>query len=349
MSHTATGEWKSFELRMRRRRVERLLLRADVAADEGCFDEARACLEEARRLAPGLPAIADIERKLEAPAVQRPASGFRLRSSAYRASAAGVAALALLVIRLWPHASVPSKDLRVLTLEAPIVESHSVAVAESAPHIAAPPAEPAIMPVVGLGPPPDEDVRSRPAVDTADKASVAATVSDVSNIVAAIATAPATAPSIPADTATLPRTETSPSVPDAPSVTAPAPAALSAPAPGPPPLATPTPDAAVRGALDRYAAAYNDLDAAAAALVWPGVNRASLQRAFDGLASQRVSLGDCRIDVNGAAARASCAGSATWSARIGDGSERTEARRWTFDLVRAGGEWRIVNARAQNR
>jgi hypothetical protein len=134
---------------------------------------------------------------------------------------------------------------------------------------------------------------------------------------------------------------------------APAPLAASgpdtAPATEPAPPASVAEDALVRGTLDRYAAAYSSLDAAAAQRVWPGVNVAALARAFDGLASQRVSLGDCRIDVAGETARANCAGSADWAAKVGDGARRTAARRWTFDLARSGGAWQIVNARVQNR
>ena len=46
--HTATGEWQSFEMRMRRRRAERLALRAAVAAQAGCLEDARACLPSSR-------------------------------------------------------------------------------------------------------------------------------------------------------------------------------------------------------------------------------------------------------------------------------------------------------------
>jgi len=68
VSHTATGEWQSFEGRMRRRRAERLALRADVAADAGCIEEAREALAEARTLAPTLPELDRIEHKLDRPA-----------------------------------------------------------------------------------------------------------------------------------------------------------------------------------------------------------------------------------------------------------------------------------------
>jgi hypothetical protein len=111
----------------------------------------------------------------------------------------------------------------------------------------------------------------------------------------------------------------------------------------------PSQDILVRSTLDRYASAYSALDASAAQRVWPRVNRGALTRAFETLASQQVSLGDCRVDVTGATARASCAGSATWAPKVGAGSSRTDARRWDFELARTGGGWQIVNARVQNR
>jgi hypothetical protein len=104
----------------------------------------------------------------------------------------------------------------------------------------------------------------------------------------------------------------------------------------------------VRGVLQQYAAAYNELDVDAAQRVWPAVNRAALARAFNGLASQRVSLDDCRVQVAGRTAQARCSGSTTWSPKVGAGS-RTESRNWTFELARAANGWQIVNAHVQNR
>jgi hypothetical protein len=105
----------------------------------------------------------------------------------------------------------------------------------------------------------------------------------------------------------------------------------------------------VRRVLNRYASAYSELDANAAQRVWPGVNRAALSRAFDALASQRVSLGDCKVQVAAATAQARCAGSATWSPKVGNAAPRTEQRNWTFELARAGNGWQIVSARVQNK
>jgi len=128
------------------------------------------------------------------------------------------------------------------------------------------------------------------------------------------------------------------------------PAAASAAPPTAPPAASPAiaQDALVRATLDRYAAAYSKLDADAAQRVWPGVNRDALARAFDGLAHQRVSLADCRINVTGDKASARCAGWTTWQPKVGAG-ERTDQRTWTFELAKAPEGWQIVNARVQNR
>ena len=105
----------------------------------------------------------------------------------------------------------------------------------------------------------------------------------------------------------------------------------------------------MRAVLNRYAAAYSALDADAAQRVWPGVNRAALARAFDSLASQQISLVDCRIGVSGALATATCSGVATWSPKIGGGGPQSEARSWSFELARAGSGWQIVSARVQNK
>ena len=49
------------------------------------------------------------------------------------------------------------------------------------------------------------------------------------------------------------------------------------------------------------------------ARVWPGVNQRALANAFQGLSAQTVSLGRCDVRVNGATARAECAGTASWT------------------------------------
>jgi len=56
-SHTATEQWQSFELRMRRRRFERCVLRASAALDAGVPQDALEPLEEAERLSPDDPQV----------------------------------------------------------------------------------------------------------------------------------------------------------------------------------------------------------------------------------------------------------------------------------------------------
>jgi len=126
----------------------------------------------------------------------------------------------------------------------------------------------------------------------------------------------------------------------------------------PPPVPTGTsgtspPDARVadrdrvRGLLSQYQRAYSELDAAAAARVYPGVDRRALSRAFNTLSSQQIYLADCRIDVLQSNAQATCAGTATWTAKVGGGS-RDQARRWHFDLKQvAGGDWQITAVKVQ--
>ena len=113
----------------------------------------------------------------------------------------------------------------------------------------------------------------------------------------------------------------------------------------------PAPDAAtaraeeqsVRAALGRYESAYNRLDAAAAASVWPGVNQRALASAFQGLSAQSVSLGGCDIRVSGATALAECSGNARWTPKVGGGTQSAR-RQWRFDLRNSGGTWMITQA-----
>ena len=63
-SHTASQQWQSFEMRMRRRRVERCLLRASVAIEAGVLDDAREAIEEIRRLDPDEPGLEPLTAQL---------------------------------------------------------------------------------------------------------------------------------------------------------------------------------------------------------------------------------------------------------------------------------------------
>ena len=103
--------------------------------------------------------------------------------------------------------------------------------------------------------------------------------------------------------------------------------------------------ASVRETLSRYGAAYSRLDASAARAVWPSVDVRALGRAFSELRSQRVTLADCDIAVDGARAKAACRGAATYVPRAGDQNPRTEARDWRFELEKGrDANWRIASA-----
>jgi len=63
-SHTATQQWQSFEIRMRRRRVERCLLRASVALEADVLEDVRTALEEVERLDPHEPTLYTLTAQL---------------------------------------------------------------------------------------------------------------------------------------------------------------------------------------------------------------------------------------------------------------------------------------------
>lgn len=98
--------------------------------------------------------------------------------------------------------------------------------------------------------------------------------------------------------------------------------------------------------LQQYRRAYDTLDARAAQAVWPGVDSTALQRAFDGLVSQRLTFQSCQLQVYGVSASAACRGIAHFTPRIGSREPRDEPRDWRFTLRRtANDEWQIESAR----
>jgi hypothetical protein len=148
--------------------------------------------------------------------------------------------------------------------------------------------------------------------------------------VASPAAAPTASPAPPVESAPVtPPPAPSPSPEPAREADAPAPAAVAA--------------AGVRATLLRYESAYSRLDVNAAGAVWPALDRKALTRAFDGLASQAVTLGSCEVRIVGESAIADCAGSATWTPKVGGRSHR-QARQWQFQLRNVDAGWQIVSA-----
>lgn len=102
-------------------------------------------------------------------------------------------------------------------------------------------------------------------------------------------------------------------------------------------------EAAIETTLRRYEEAYENLDAKAAAAVWPTVDRRALSHAFEGLASQRLNFRGCEVLVRAGArtATASCNGTAEYVRKVGDARVRVEPRQWNFTLNKTQGAWRI--------
>jgi hypothetical protein len=356
VSHTSSGEWQSFEARMRRRRAERCILRAEVAAQEGSLDEARAAIEEARRLAPGLAEIDTVEANIfgrDEGTVPAPPSP---RSKGFLYAAAVLACLALSVGFAWwqhtrqtqqvaapvperaatpgPSAAVnprnqprPARDVRVETFDV------------TAPSVNEPPVvtQPAAATIQSRTDAPDLPITAPDLLPRTIERELASHREPAAE--PALRREPVAIANLNAPVPALREVELA-STPTA--------SAASSPIPAPPPPRIDE-NSAVRTVLHRYADAYSRLDASAAQQVWPGVNRAALSRAFESLASQDISLGNCAVNVSGASARATCAGAATWAPKVGGGGARTEQRAWTFQLAKADAGWQIVNARVQNR
>ena len=92
--------------------------------------------------------------------------------------------------------------------------------------------------------------------------------------------------------------------------------------------------------LERYRLAFSTLNSGVSDF-WPGVNSRNLDKAFNELAEQRFEFDQCRVQVKGTQADATCTGSATFVPKVGDKTPRSQARQWAFRLVRAGDRWII--------
>ena len=381
--HVSTSEWQSFEGRMRRRRAERCLLRAEEALAAGDESRAAAALAEAQELSPSdTPDLETLRFRLQSAAAAaaataadlavepadfavipadlalRPAdfaatpADFAVTPAAERGRpwirtvAAAVVVIGLILaglalsIRIDRVPDVPASAAVQDLVIPPRASTEPPAV----PPDAAPPAAvvsrpdavaQAAAPLVPSGPRvPEAELRR--AVYTPPPPTVGTTGSET--LPAVLGASPSVAVAAPEPPPVVP-----PEIPAVPLDSASAPAAPVAVTEPPPPPAPPPVEPRIRAVLSSYEAGFRALDASAVHRVWPGVDERSLARAFDGLASQSVSLGDCAITVRGDTAAAQCQGSTTWAPKVGGGS-RTEARQWEFALRNAGASWVIVRA-----
>jgi hypothetical protein len=365
-SHTSTHQWQSFEIRMRYRRAERCVARAEAAFDAGMEEEARAALAEARALNPETPDFDSVR----AAVLRRRAAVLAAQKQARLRRAAAIAGACVLFV---------AAAVAIWTTSGPAVSAPTVPLAAAAPAPSAP-----AVPAATVSPSTETAV---PAVSGASDSSKAAndSVAPTSGETRLTSTEtakppdplPAAEPSVAASSAapepSLPAIEKSePQL----RLETPAPATTSAslppstsgadrlvsdlptavmriPRPAPPPAAPPPPpdprtleEPRVRATLAQFEAAYNSLSAQAAQAVWPTVDERSLARAFDSLESQQVALGECSITINGTTAAADCAVTTSWTPKVG-GGQRRESRRWRFDLAKANGAWVIENFQAR--
>lgn len=98
---------------------------------------------------------------------------------------------------------------------------------------------------------------------------------------------------------------------------------------------------AVSATLERYRAAYSQLNAEGAKAVWPSVDVKTLAKAFDQLESQDIVFTGCHVLVTGDRANAVCNGNAAFVPKVGTSTPRIAYREWNFDLRRAGARWVI--------
>jgi hypothetical protein len=140
----------------------------------------------------------------------------------------------------------------------------------------------------------------------------------------------------------------SPKVPSTPVELSPPPAAPAAPpsAVDNVAIAAGAEETAIRALLERYRAAYERLDAGAAAEAWPTVDPRGLARAFADMSSQTLTFERCQTDITQARAVARCHGRASYVARVGSRTQFSRDGEWIFALSKIGDDWKIDSVRS---
>lgn len=347
---------------MRRRRAERCVARAEAALERGDETDARDALDEARALDPQTPDFDSLKTRVdERQAAVAAAARRRKRLTATAAAIAALVVAAGTVSLLDPGSA--NSRVPVASAEPPqqATTPANVPVATSSEAIEA--AAPRDVAAAEWTPPRSEPVPLDPPAggkipiprDETPPPSSSPVVTKpplpVGRDVEPRRLEPRMTTSDAIGSLSLPAATVDPKAGGLPATAVPAPHV-----PPPPPVVEPAPPARpdvseeqkVRIVLEAFEAAYSSLNAAAARAVWPTVDEPALARAFASLRSQRVSLGLCSIRITARTARADCTGTTAWTPRIG-GGERTEPRRWAFELALQSGTWTIVAARATGR
>jgi hypothetical protein len=163
-SHTTSEQWQSFEVRMRYRRAERCVQRAESALEAGMESDARAALEEARALKPDSPDIAALQSALNARRAAAAEAQRRVR--ARRGGAAGAAVgVAILggLFAVWPL-SEPAPSATIAS--PPAASGAALAAQPSTPSALAADASPTTTSVASVTQPPPPDTTGESATPT---------------------------------------------------------------------------------------------------------------------------------------------------------------------------------------
>jgi hypothetical protein len=150
-----------------------------------------------------------------------------------------------------------------------------------------------------------------------------------------------------AATATLPARPLSSAVSEG-AMSAPAATTEASPEPSAPPVPGHSPDqSAILAVIGQYRRAFSSLDVAAAAAVWPTLDRKALDRAFSQLSEQSFDFSGCEISVNGQLGVASCTGQARSVRKISSRTAQVVARHWNFTLRKSNDHWVIESVRSR--
>jgi tetratricopeptide (TPR) repeat protein len=351
---TAEIGYAKFELRAKRRRVDRRLDAARAAIAHGRVHEASGALDEVRHLDPNATELRELTTALEN--LRR--AGVAPRRGAWLAAvlAFGFTVFAASWLEENQHALLSHP---MLIMSGLVATPHQDTLARMADD-STPPAERE-----------DDAALASAPVGTSGPAELATPSPEPATAAPAVNSVPVTAaPAVQMPTISMPP----PSIPLAPAPlhaalpaaappSAPAPAstasstAIAAAASSPPADASPIVMASerpqvdeaalVRQALQRYRVAYDGLDAGSAQAVWPAVNQGALAKAFDGLESQTLTFDECRVQLQNETATAMCRGTTRYVPKVGSREPRTEPRVWNFSLRKNGAEWKIDNARVE--
>lgn len=382
-SSSPHGGWVRFEARARNRRIEKRAEAARAAIELRRSDEARAAIAEIREIDPAHPELVALESELDGASH----GSRRGRAVVLIVAASACAALMLLPgLRVSPSRTTPPvaatppqaganrgdaaqpperlADSNVAGTTGGRVEAGTGGTGDAVAG-AGPVAEPSVerrsaaaesAPTPAIenraAEPPERDGPAR--VDRLESAPPPAVRTPVTPV------SPWSVPSPGStDEAITPPDEVSPPPSSPPVFVAPA-VVPTPPAPTPPvPVATtsaatdrvttrpPQDEALARRVLQQYRTAYETLSARAVQQVWPGVDTVALQRAFDGLQSQRLLFDDCTLDLRGSAGTAVCRGTTRYVPKVGSRDPREDPRVWTFSLDKRNDQWLIRSARAE--